>query len=312
MPDGTVHSTSRVRRHSMKNVKKSWKSIDCDDEEEIFNEDVMVPGSSKEEVIETFNEPARRLSQMEDIEKFLPDGTKVKQQIVMNRMVHKVKTRQKSIDESGNECIEEFEVDETIPGTESCFLQDSDSSSSTFSDVEEEDEDFEDEEEVEAELGEIEETLEDGTVVTHRLLETKETVRVTQRSGSVEEEETTKTITEERICPSPRPQSPADNQMEEVAKEVVQRTIRSAHFEASHKGEVVETSFDVTEDKVVPPHDHPLHSAMKSGNLAVLTMFSSQQFYNNVFFTFSPTYPCFVFVSRYVLLGKPPLFNIGR
>lgn len=60
------------------------------------------------------------MQQTEEIEETLPDGTKVKRNIVSNRMVHLIKTRRESF-EKGVNLVENYEVEEVLPGTESAF-----------------------------------------------------------------------------------------------------------------------------------------------------------------------------------------------
>lgn len=268
LPDGTIHSYQKVRRHSIKHVRKTLKS-DTGDDEDIFEGDVMVPGTAKEDVIETFEEPARQVRDVEDIEDVLPDGTTVKKQIVSSRMVHRILTHHMSVDEGGEESLEKYEIDEIIPGTESCFIECEESSSSssgsyTTDDEEEEDPDAE----VTADLGEIEEVLADGTVIRKRRIESHETVRVKSDSGDIDEAETSRTITEERVVPSPRSTSPVHVHFEDDVhdKDVVHRTIRAAHLEATQRGDEIETLYDLTQDELVAPPGHALTEPAETGN----------------------------------------------
>ena len=193
LPDGTVHTVNRVRRQSLKHVRRSLRSVSGEEEEEIFAGDVQVPGKSKEEIVEVFEEPAKPVSEVEDIEVTKEDGTKVTRKMRMNRMVHHVKTFHKSIDEGGEKEEEQFEVDEIVPGTETAFYDDGSSSSTSSSDFDEEDEDeyYEEDDDDDAgptvrrfdtEITQTQETKEDGTVVTKRIMKTTEMSNV-PRSG---------------------------------------------------------------------------------------------------------------------------------
>ncbi|OWF56525.1 Ankyrin-2 [Mizuhopecten yessoensis] len=264
LPDGTIHSFQKVRRHSVKHIRKILKSETGD--EDIFEGDVTIPGTNREDIIETFEEPARQVRDVEDIEDTLPDGTKVKKQIISSRMVHRILTHHESVDEGGEKQEERYEIDEIIPGTESCFIECDESSSSSSDSYTDEDDDLG--AEIHADLGEVEEVLGDGSVIRKRKIESHETIRVKSQSGDIDEAETSKTITEERYIPSPRSMSPVtveDNRdFPDMAKEVVQRTIRSAHFDAVQKGDEIETSFDKTEDEMVAPSGHMLTEAAEA------------------------------------------------
>ena len=130
LPDGTVHRISRVRRHSLKHILRSLKSES--DETPIFEGDVDVPGTTREDIVEIFEEPATVVKDVEEVETTLKDGTVVKRKVVSSRVMHKIKTRSLSIDESGNvQEEEEYSVDEIVPGTESAFIEGASSSSSS-------------------------------------------------------------------------------------------------------------------------------------------------------------------------------------
>lgn len=248
LPDGTVHTTHKIRRHSVKHVRKSLKS-ETGDEEEIFDGDVVIPGTQRQDIIETFEEPPKSVTEIEDVDTELDDGTKIKRHVVMNRMVHKIKTRQVSIDAEGHQEEEDYEIDEIIPGTESAFIEGSSSSSSTSSLIDSDIDDI-----MEADLGEVEEILDDGTVIRKRVIESTETKKVRSRAGSIDET-ITRNITEERISPSPRSRSPVhftEAGSIDVGEnlDVVRTTLRTAHLEAEQRGEIVESSFSMTEDRV--------------------------------------------------------------
>lgn len=121
MPDGTIHTRQVSVHHKVKHVHRS-RSSKSGEEEDVYDADEEVPGSEKEDVYEMFDSPAKVVHDEEDIEQELPDGTKVKKHVVMNRMVHLVKMHHESIDESGNRQEEDFEIEEVIPGTESTFV----------------------------------------------------------------------------------------------------------------------------------------------------------------------------------------------
>lgn len=129
LPDGTVHKTSVVRRHSLKHVKRHVKSES--DEKEIFDGDIDVPGKERKEIVEVFEEPPTVVKDVEEIETVKDDGTIVKRKVVTSRVVHKIRTRSLSVDESGNIEAEEYTCDEIVPMTESAFAQDVTSSSSS-------------------------------------------------------------------------------------------------------------------------------------------------------------------------------------
>lgn len=120
LPDGTVHSTQRVLHHKVKHVHRSLASQSG--EEEIYDGDEEVPGTSKEDVIEMFEQPAKLVQESEEIEQTLPDGTKVKKQVVMSRMVHLIKMHHESFDDEHGRVEEDYEIEEVIPGTESAFV----------------------------------------------------------------------------------------------------------------------------------------------------------------------------------------------
>ncbi|XP_060074822.1 ankyrin-2-like [Ylistrum balloti] len=264
LPDGTIHSFQKVRRHSVKHVRKSLKSETGD--EDIFEGDVAIPGTNREDIIETFEEPARQVRDVESIEDTLPDGTKVKKQIISSRMVHRIHTHHQSVDEGGEKTEEDYEIDEIIPGTESCFIDNDESSSSSSGSYTDEDDELGGE--IEAELGEVEEVLADGSIIRKRVIESHETIRVKSPSGDIDKAQVSKTITEEKYIPSPRSTSPVTVEDEadfhDMAKNVVQRTVRSAHFEAVQRGDEVETTFDKTEDETKAPSGHSLTEASET------------------------------------------------
>ena len=136
LEDGTVHFTHRVRTSSFKNIKKIWKSIDG--EEIVEEEKAEVPGSVKEKVVETFDEPPKFVQEEENIEQMMDDGTVVQKKLVHSRMVHKIRIHQESFDSDQGKQVEDFEIDEVVPGTEYSYLEGSDASESDFTEDEEE------------------------------------------------------------------------------------------------------------------------------------------------------------------------------
>ena len=120
LPDGTVHSIQRVVHHKVKHVRRSLASQSG--EEEVYEADEEIPGTTKEDVLEMYEQPPKLVQESEEIEQVLPDGTKVKRQVVMSRMVHLVKMHHESFDEEHGRLEEEYEIEEVIPGTESAFV----------------------------------------------------------------------------------------------------------------------------------------------------------------------------------------------
>merc|ERR1711971_602218 len=137
LADGTIHTTSRVRHHSEKHVCQRMKS-ETGDEQKLFEGTVTVPGSSAEDVIEVFEEPPKSVTEVEEVEETLDDGSTVKRKMIMNRMVHHVKTFHQSFDDEGNKEEEAYEIEEIIPGTETAFVEGDTSSSSSSSSEDEE------------------------------------------------------------------------------------------------------------------------------------------------------------------------------
>ncbi|XP_063445929.1 uncharacterized protein LOC134725749 isoform X43 [Mytilus trossulus] len=140
LPDGTVHRVTKIRRHSLKHIHRSVKSED--DEKEIFEGEVEVPGSTREEIVEVYEDPPRFVKDVEEVEVRQPDGSIIKRKVTSGRVVHKIKTRSLSIDESGNVEEQEYSVDEVVPMTETAFAEgvSSSSSSDTVSSDSEDDE----------------------------------------------------------------------------------------------------------------------------------------------------------------------------
>ena len=136
LEDGTVHFTHRVRTSSFKSIKKTWKSIDG--EEIVEEEKAEVPGSVKEQILETFDEPPKLVREEENVDQLMDDGTVVHKKLVHSRMVHKFRTRTESFDSDSGRQVEDFVIDEVVPGTESAYLEGSDATESDFSEDEEE------------------------------------------------------------------------------------------------------------------------------------------------------------------------------
>ena len=249
LADGTVHTTHKVHTHALKHIRKSVLS---DDEKEnlVEERDVEVAGSGKETVLETFTQRPKSVTEIKE-EEVLEDGTKVKRSVVLSSLVQKVKTRSKSFDDSGKEVSsDEYEIEEILPGTQSCFVA-RDMSSSSSSSMEE----------LEANIEETEETFVDGTKVEMTLLEARQTRKSRSRSGSLERSEDTYTIKERRITPShtPRSGSPVqelDLDDEELVKtlESASKTVKSGHYESTTHitKETVETTSDLTTETFTP------------------------------------------------------------
>ena len=253
LDDGTVHKVHKVRRHSLKHIRKSLKS-DAGEEDLIEEKDVEIVGSGKETVLETYEEPPKNISTLEEEEEVLDDGTRVKRQVITCSMTQKVRTRAKSFDESGQEISsDEYEIEEVIPGTQSSFIANVSSSSSSSSFVDDLDE-------MVASIKEEEEIYDDGTQVQTTLLQAKETRKSRSRSGSLERTEDTYTVRERRITPShtPRSGSPVQAVDDETLANLqsVSKSIRSEHFEATtHKTEdTIETTTELKTEQFLPPN----------------------------------------------------------
>ncbi|XP_056019552.1 ankyrin-2-like isoform X15 [Ostrea edulis] len=176
LDDGTVHRISRTRRQSIKHLKRTLIS-ESGEEENIFEGEIAVPGKAKEDVIEVFEEPAKPVTQVEEIEVKRDDGVVVKRRMVMSRMVSNVKTFHQSFDDSGNLQEDEYAIEAIIPGTESAFVEGDSSSSSSESS---EDDDDENDEEINVDdLDRVEEDCQSGTTVT-----TRQVIKQTFTSGS--------------------------------------------------------------------------------------------------------------------------------
>ncbi|XP_061181777.1 ankyrin-2-like [Saccostrea echinata] len=170
LEDGTVHRISRTRRQSLKHIKRTLIS-ESGEEEEIFEGDVAVPGKAKEDVIEVFEEPAKPITQVEEVEVTQDDGKVVKKRMIMNRMVSNVKTFHQSFDDCGNLEEDEYEVEAIIPGTETAFVEGDDTTTSSSESSEDDDND----EEIDVQdLDIAEEECQSGTTITTRQV-TKQT-----------------------------------------------------------------------------------------------------------------------------------------
>jgi hypothetical protein len=179
LEDGTVHRISRTRRQSTKHLKRTLIS-ESGEEENIFEGEIAVPGKAKEDVIEVFEEPAKPVTKVEEVEVKRDDGVVVKKKMVMSRMVSNVKTFHQSFDDSGNLQEDEYEIEAIIPGTESAFVQgDSSSSSSSSESSDDEDDDGNDEEINVDDLDVVKDEYQSGTTVT-----TRQVIKQTFTSGS--------------------------------------------------------------------------------------------------------------------------------
>ncbi|XP_065923059.1 ankyrin-2 isoform X42 [Magallana gigas] len=184
LEDGTVHKVSRTRRQSLKRVKRTLIS-ESGEEENIFDDDVAVPGKAKEDVIEVFEEPAKPVTKVEEVEVVRDDGKVMKKRMVMNRMVSNVKTFHQSFDDAGNLQEDEYEIEAIIPGTESTFVEGDDSTTSSSSSEYSDDDDDGNDEEIDVEdLDLVEEDCQSGTTVT-----TKQVIKQTFTSRTYETEE---------------------------------------------------------------------------------------------------------------------------
>ncbi|KAK7506469.1 hypothetical protein BaRGS_00002581 [Batillaria attramentaria] len=251
LPDGTVHQKHHIIHHKLKHIKRSTTSQSGD--EEVYEADEEVPGSAKTEVLETYDQPAHLVQEMDEIEQVLPDGTKVKRHVVMNRMVHLIKTHHESFDEEHGKTEEDFEIEEVVPGTESAFVAGVDS------DYEEEME-----QKKKATMGELEQVMDDGTVVAQKLMTSETTTRTRSRSGSVDETVEQAYVTEERVTPSPSPRSGSpklvsyehgsavdgEDPYDYSGKTVLQSTVRTGHYDETSSKGVVESTADVVEDMI--------------------------------------------------------------
>ena len=266
LEDGTVHKVHKVRRHSLKHVRRALKS-DAGEEDLVEEGDVDVEGTGKETVLETFEEPPKNVYDLKEEEEVLEDGTRVKRKVIYTGMVQKIKTRAKSFDESGQEISsDECEIEEVLPGTQAAFRADVSSSSSSSSSF------LDDLDEMKASIQEEEETYDDGTQVQTTLLQAKQTRKSRSRSGSLERTEGTVTVHERRVTPShtpvhtPRSGSPAPGREASPAPvqpvddetlatlQSVSKTIRSGHYESTtHKtGDTTETTSELRTESFMP------------------------------------------------------------
>lgn len=110
LPDGTVHQKIILRRSSLVMGEEKEQSM-------------------KSEILETFDQPPRRVQDFEYVEEVLPDGTKARRKVSLSCMVHTVKTHHESFDDSlpGSQMMEDYEIEEVVPGTTSAFAAGCDS-----------------------------------------------------------------------------------------------------------------------------------------------------------------------------------------
>ena len=261
LADGTVHTTHKVHTHALKHIRKSV--LTNGKKENVEERDVEVSGSGRETVLETFTERPKSVTEIKE-EEVLEDGTLVKRQVVLCSLVQKVKARTKSFDDSGKEVSsDEYEIEEILPGTQSCFVAGNVSSSSSSS-----------MEELEADIEETEELFVDGTKVEMTRLEAKQTRKSRSRSGSLERSEDTYTITERRITPShtPRSGSPTQEMDEEKVLETLEsasKIVKSGHYESSTHitKEAVETTSDLKTETFTPQSALKGETSKTQGNV---------------------------------------------
>ncbi|XP_052265579.1 ankyrin-2-like isoform X3 [Dreissena polymorpha] len=257
LEDGTVHKIHKVRRHSLKHIKKEYIS-DGGEIAVVQDTDVEVPGSGTEQIQEIFDEPPKKIFDVEEEEQVLEDGTIVKRKIITSSITRKTRIRSKSIDEATGQVVsDEEEIDEVVPGTQMCFVERSDSSTTSSSFID-------DLNELQASIREEEETLDDGTFIQTTLLDAKQHRRSRSRSGSVDREHTIQ-IEERRITPahtpsntppgSPRPGLRAPINLEELAEKMAAKTVRSGQYESvTHKTkEEIEHTTELSTHEYVPP-----------------------------------------------------------
>ncbi|XP_036370876.1 uncharacterized protein LOC115226075 isoform X6 [Octopus sinensis] len=208
LPDGTIHRVHKVIKHSVSHIQREHQHEGM--VEKVFDGVVKIPGSESQETLETFERPPHPETIVEQVEEVLPSGQVQKRKIIKNRMIHNIKTRHESFDNDLGQQNEEYEIDEVIPGTETCFYADIDGSSNVSSASCSDVEDMEEESDTKkTDLGTVQEVCEDGTIVTKEIVETRTTTTRTlhSRSGSVDKETTESVITEEFITPTPSPRS---------------------------------------------------------------------------------------------------------
>lgn len=240
LPDGTVHHTHTVRKQTLKHVTRTL-SVD-EEEKSLYDREVVIPGSKRENMLETFVAPPTCVTEEEEVEHVLPDGKTVKRHVIMNRMVHHIKTHQQSFDEDSGKLEEEdYEIEEVIPGTVSAFIagQDSESDDDELSG------------QMIADMAEFQEILDDGTVVTNKLLISEEKRTVRSRSGSIDESEESRRVEEVAVTPSPHPGSFVQGEAipyDTTGHVPVQTRERVAHFEEFRHDGIVEDTLDLRED----------------------------------------------------------------
>ncbi|RUS89208.1 hypothetical protein EGW08_003018 [Elysia chlorotica] len=123
LPDGTIHHVHKVHRHSVKITHKSVSSEDGQTRVVDVKEDV--PGTVRDDVLETFQERPHLEHDVEVVDEVRPDGSHVKHKLVLNRMVAHTHIHQESFDEGlgGRRKVSDFDTDEVVPGTESAFQE---------------------------------------------------------------------------------------------------------------------------------------------------------------------------------------------
>lgn len=256
MDDGTVHKIHKVHKHSLMHIRKSLKS-DAGEEDLVEEGEIEVEGAGIDTVLETFEEPPKNVTDVEEVEEILADGTRVVKKVIASSLVQKVRTRTMSFGEDGQELSsDEFEIEEIVPGTESCFVDRGDSSSSSGSSL------IEELEQLEAAIKEEQELFDDGTEVQNILLQARQFRKTRSRSGSRERTEGSCTVQERRITPShtpsqsPRSRSPVQAVDDETLANLqsVSKTMRAEYYETTtHKTETsFETSSDIRTEEFLP------------------------------------------------------------
>eukprot|EP00106_Octopus_bimaculoides_P019617 XP_014787059.1 PREDICTED: titin-like isoform X6 [Octopus bimaculoides] len=125
LEDGTVYHVKRIRTHSLSRVQR--KIVLEDGTEKMVEENIDIPGTESIDSIETFEQPPHSISVIEKVTEELPSGKVVERKVQNVRMVHNIKTKHKHIDPDQTIKFQEYEINEVIPGTETCFYIDDES-----------------------------------------------------------------------------------------------------------------------------------------------------------------------------------------
>lgn len=142
MPDGTKvirHVALKTMIHSVKTRHESFdgnsgRVVENYEVEEVVPNTMTAFDAGVDSDYEEEQQKKRNRSYSvdvgeEEIEEVMPDGTKVKRKVTLNRVVHVVRDRSESFDKrSGKYMNEKFPGEEVVPGTVSAFEagQDSD------------------------------------------------------------------------------------------------------------------------------------------------------------------------------------------